>query len=144
MPSLNGFLQGVGVIVPELIIIGFALALMIIDLFVKRKDIVALIGVIGVAVAAYFTFNIYSAGGPQTVFQGMFAFDRYSIFFKLIFYINVVLTICISLKYLVIEKASFGEYYALLLFSTSGMMIMASATDLMVLYIGLELMSLSV
>ncbi len=144
MSLLNGYLSGVRAIAPEMVIIGFALALMIIDLFVKRKDIVALTGIIGVALASYFTFNIFAINGSQTVFQGMFALDRYSNFFKLIFYINVVLTICISLKYLIIEKASFGEYYALLLFSTSGMMIMASALDLMVLYLGLELMSLSI
>jgi len=42
-----------------------------------------------------------------------------------------------------IEKAAFGEYYSLLLFSTVGMMLMASAADLIVLYLGLELMALS-
>ena len=47
------------------------------------------------------------------------------------------------IKYMEIEKSSFGEYYALLLFATSGMMIMASAADLIVLYLGLELMALS-
>jgi NADH-quinone oxidoreductase subunit N len=73
----------------------------------------------------------------------MFVMDGYSNFFKLIFYINVIFTIAISLKYIRIERASFGEYYALLLFATSGMMIIASSLDLIVLYLGLELMSLS-
>jgi NADH-quinone oxidoreductase subunit N len=73
----------------------------------------------------------------------MFVLDGYSNFFKLIFYLNVILTICISLRYMSIEKASYGEYYSLLIFSTAGMMIMASASDLIVLYLGLELMAMS-
>jgi NADH-quinone oxidoreductase subunit N len=73
----------------------------------------------------------------------MFVLDGYSNFFKIVFYINVILTIFISLRYISLERASFGEYYALLLFSTSGMMIVASSLDLIVLYLGLELMSLS-
>ncbi|MEK6845397.1 MAG: NADH-quinone oxidoreductase subunit N, partial [Nanoarchaeota archaeon] len=62
---------------------------------------------------------------------------------RIFFYINIILTIFISLKYMVLEEASFGEYYALILFATSGMMFMASAVDLIVLYVGLELMALS-
>jgi NADH-quinone oxidoreductase subunit N len=73
----------------------------------------------------------------------MFISDGYSTFFKLIFFINVILTILISIKYIAIEKVNYGEYYSLMLFSTIGMMVMASAGDLIVLYLGLELMALS-
>src|SRR5208337_3367582 len=76
-------------------------------------------------------------------FGGMFISDSYSMYFKMIFLINLMLTILISLKYLKREKAEYGEYYSLLLFATTGMMIMASAKDFIVLYLGLELMALS-
>ena len=130
-------------IAPELIITCIALILMLLDLIVRRKEVIALVGIIGTALALYLTFKVYGLDGPQTVFNGMFVLDGYSSFFKFIFYINAILTICISLKYMEIEKAAYGEYYALLLFATAGMMIIASALDLIVLYLGIELMSLS-
>ncbi|MCG2721274.1 MAG: NADH-quinone oxidoreductase subunit N, partial [Thermodesulfovibrionales bacterium] len=58
-------------------------------------------------------------------------------------FLNVILSILISIKYIAVEKVNYGEYYSLILFSTIGMMIMASAADLIVLYLGLELMALS-
>ena len=131
-------------IAPELVIICIALMLILLDLMVKKKEIVAFAGVVGTALALYLSFKIYALIGSQTAFGGMFVIDRYSNFFKLIFYVNVILTIGISVRYMALEKSSFGEYYALLLLATSGMMIIASALDLIVLYLGLELMSLSI
>ncbi|MBI5664980.1 MAG: NADH-quinone oxidoreductase subunit N [Nitrospirae bacterium] len=130
-------------LVPELTLICVGLILMLLDLVVKKKELIAAVGIAGTLVAMYGTYKLYGFYDPQTAFAGMFVVDGYSNFFKLIFYLNIILTICISLKYMTIEKASFGEYYALLMFSTTGMMIMASAADLIVLYLGLELMALS-
>jgi NADH-quinone oxidoreductase subunit N len=131
-------------VAPELVIICIALILILLDLMVKKKEIVAFAGVVGTALALYLSFKIYALIGSQTTFGGMFIIDRYSNFFKLIFYVNVILTIGISVRYMALERSSFGEYYALLLLATSGMMIIASALDLIVLYLGLELMSLSI
>jgi NADH-quinone oxidoreductase subunit N len=128
---------------PELTLIAVGLILMLLDLIVRKKEIVAVAGIAGTLVALYGTYKLYGFYEPQSVFAGMFVLDGYSNFFKLIFYLNVILTICISFKYMAIEKASFGEYYALLMFATTGMMIMASASDLIMLYLGLELMALS-
>jgi NADH-quinone oxidoreductase subunit N len=130
-------------IIPELTLICVGLILMLLDLITKKKEIIAVVGIAGTIVALYSTYNLYYFIEPQSVFSNMFVLDGYSNFFKLIFYLNVILTICISFKYMKIEKASFGEYYALLMFATTGMMIMASAADLIVLYLGLELMALS-
>ena len=129
--------------IPEMTLICVGLILMLLDLIVKKKDIVAVVGIIGTLVALYGTYKLYGFYEPQRAFAGMFVLDGYANFFKLIFYLNVLLTICISMKYMAIEKASFGEYYALLMFATTGMMIMASAGDLILLYLGLELMALS-
>ncbi len=129
--------------IPELTLICVGLILMLLDLVVRKKEVVAVVGIIGTLVALYGTFKLYGLYESQRAFAGMFVVDGYSNFFKLIFYLNIILTICISLKYMAVEKASFGEYYALLMFATSGMMIMASAADLITLYLGLELMALS-
>lgn len=129
--------------VPELTLICAGLILILLDLIVKRKEVIAAVGVAGTIAAMYATYKLFGFAQPQNAFFGMFVLDGYSSFFKLIFYLNIILTICISIRYMDLEKASYGEYYALLMFATSGMMIMASAADLIMLYLGLELMALS-
>ena len=136
-------LFSIRLIAPEIILISVALILILLDLVIKRKETIAFVGVLGTLTAAYVNFKLCAMGWTGSTLLGMFAFDGYANFFKLIFYINIILTIFISLKYMVLEEASFGEYYALILFATSGMMFMASAVDLIVLYVGLELMALS-
>lgn len=125
-------------VLPEIVMTVLALAILLADLVIKRKETIAFLSIVGVALVAYVL-----PGSMGTTFNGMFLSDGYSMFFKLIFMLNVILTVLISVKYIVIEKVNFGEYYALILFSTLGMMIMASAGDLIVLYLGLELMALS-
>ncbi|MEW6002224.1 MAG: NADH-quinone oxidoreductase subunit N [Nitrospirota bacterium] len=123
---------------PELFMTALALILLISDLFIKRKEVLALLSIASILVVAYTMI-----GSSGTTFGGMFISDGYSSFFKIIFFVNVILSVSISIKYIAIEKVNFGEYYSLILFSTLGMMIMASAADLIVLYLGLELMALS-
>ncbi|TAN43737.1 MAG: NADH-quinone oxidoreductase subunit N [Nitrospirae bacterium] len=123
---------------PEIIIISAATVMLLLELLFKNKGVLAFIGVGIAALAMYFV--------PMSIgdtFGGMFKSDLYSIYFKFIFLLNLMLTIMISLQYMKREKAEYGEYYSLLLFATAGMMLMASAKDLIVLYLGLELMALS-
>lgn len=115
-----------------------ALLVLLSDLVIRRKETIGLFTMICVAVVTYSL-----AGSSGSVFNGMFIADGYSLFFKLIFLLNVLLTVLISVRYIEIEKVNLGEYYGLLLFASLGMMIMASAGDLIVLYVGLELMALS-
>ncbi len=129
--------------IPEFTLICVGLILLLLDLVITKKETIAAVGIIGILVAIYGTFKLYGITGPQNAFFDMFVLDGYSNLFKVIFYLNLLLTICISIKYMAIEKTSFGEYYALLMFATAGMMIMASAADLILLYLGLELMALS-
>ena len=76
-------------------------------------------------------------------FNGMFVLDSFSIFFKVIFLVAAILTILASTRYLEIEQATGGEYYALVLFAVVGMMFMASAGDFVVIFVALETMALS-
>jgi len=125
-------------VMPEVIMTVLALFILLADLVFKRKETIALLSMMAVAVVA---FNFTGSFG--IAFNGMFISDGYSMFFKMIFILNVILTVLISMKYIEIEKVNLGEYYGLILFSTLGMMIMASAGDLIILYLGLELMALS-
>ena len=127
-----------GPVMPEIVMTCLALLILLSELVIKRKETIAFLSIVSVAVVTYLL-----AGSTGTTFNGMFIADGYSLFFKLIFMLNVVLTVLISVKYIAIEKVNFGEYYSLILFSTLGMMLMASAADLITLYLGLELMALS-
>ncbi|HBG92656.1 MAG TPA: NADH-quinone oxidoreductase subunit N [Nitrospiraceae bacterium] len=127
-----------GPVMPEIVMTCLALLILLSELVIKRKETIAFFSIVSVAIVTYLL-----AGSTGTTFNGMFIADGYSLFFKLIFMLNVILTVLISVKYIVIEKVNFGEYYSLILFSTLGMMLMASAGDLITLYLGLELMALS-
>jgi len=138
MNPANFELPPLGPVMPEIFMTALAFILLSADLFIKKKETLAFLGIIAVGIVAY---TLIGASG--TTFGGMFISDGYSAFFKVIFFINAILCILISIKYIAIERVNFGEYYSLILFSTLGMMIMASAADLIVLYLGLELMALS-
>ena len=125
-------------LMPEIIVSSAAILLVVLDLVFKNKGVLALVGLIAAAATLY----LLPASYGET-FGGMFISDSYSMYFKFIFIINFVLTVLISLKYIQRQKAEYGEYYSLLLFATAGMMLMASAKDFIVLYLGLELMALS-
>ena len=136
-------LAGLAYLTPELILIGAASVLIVLDLLFRRKEVVAFAGVLGCLAAMFASAALFVSTDNATVLSGMFVFDGYGVFFKLFFFLTCILTIGMSLRYLEIEGVAFGEYYALLLFATAGMAFMASAADLIVLFLGLELMTLS-
>jgi NADH-quinone oxidoreductase subunit N len=74
----------------------------------------------------------------------MFTSDGYALFFKITFMIIAFLTVLISMGYAHREGIDFGEYYALILFATLGMMLMAAGTHLIIIFLGLETMSISI
>lgn len=127
---------------PEIIVIvGSCILLIGGQLLPKGKDALlvwASIAVVLVAVVATFTLS----GGAQPAYAGMFVADTFSIFFKSLFYLSILLTFLLSRNYADIEGIGGSEYYVLLLLGLVGMMIMASATDLLSIYVGLELMVL--
>src|SRR6266404_4335015 len=76
-------------------------------------------------------------------FYGMIRIDGFALVFKAIFLIAAALAVLIAMRYLDIEREQHGEYYALVLFATVGMMFLGSGYDLITLYISLELMALT-
>lgn len=128
---------------PEILLSVTACALLLFDLLTGR-DRKAVLGWIcfGVVVVTLLGTLLHPPQGGS-IFAGMFLADGYAAFFKVLFLIATALTVLISLRYLDDEGIHRGEYYALLLFATVGMMFMAGGGDFISIYLGLELMSLS-
>ena len=128
---------------PEILLSVTACALLVFDLLTDqaRKAVLGWICLGAVVVTLMGTLLYPPQGG--SIFAGMFLADGYSAFFKVLFLTATALTVLISLQYLDDEGINRGEYYALLLFATVGMMFMAGGGDFISIYLGLELMSLS-
>jgi NADH-quinone oxidoreductase subunit N len=93
--------------------------------------------------AMSFSYDLIS-GESRSLFNGMMVSDSYSNFFNLIFLGSALLTIFASFRYLDHQKLQHPEYYVLVLFAAMGMMLMSAAMDLVVVFIALELMSISI
>ena len=125
-------------VTPEIVMTVLAIVMLMAELVIKRKETIGFLTIVTAGIVAYTL-----VGSAGTTFSGMFVSDGYSTFFKLIFIVNLMLTVLISTRYLETLRINFGEYYSLILFATLGMMLMASAADIIILYLGLELMALS-
>ncbi|MHB8173077.1 MAG: NADH-quinone oxidoreductase subunit N [Nitrospirota bacterium] len=141
MPTISS--ADLAAISPEIIVICSAAAVLILGLFVKKewRFLLGYLSVAGIAVAADRTWAMRTI--VHSAFSGMFVLDGYATYFKVVFYIAAAIALLISISYVRTEKVENGEYYSLILFATAGMMIMASGSDLMSIYLGLELMALS-
>lgn len=129
-------------LLPEICITIAACALLLADIVTQRQNRQWLgWGCIAAAVLTLLIILVVPQGG--VVLSGMFIADGYAAFFKVLFLCAAILTVLVSLRYLEDENAHDGVYYALLLFATLGMMFMAGGGDLISIYLGLELMSLS-
>jgi NADH-quinone oxidoreductase subunit N len=132
-------------IAPEMIVAGFGLLVLLVGVFSPRqggKSHLGIISLIGIALA--FCYTVPQIGSGRTGFGGMFTSDGYALFFKIIFFIVSFLTVLISMGFTRREGIEAGEYYALVLFATLGMMLMAAGTHLMTIFLGLETMSISI
>lgn len=132
-------------IAPEIVITAFGLLVLLVDVFSpkgEKKVYLGILSLIGVAIAFFYTLPL--VGSDQTGFGGMFTSDGFAIFFKITILIIAFLTILVSMGYASREGIGLGEYYALLLFAALGMMLMAGGTHLIVIFLGLETMSISI
>ncbi|HLB28383.1 MAG TPA: proton-conducting transporter membrane subunit, partial [Dehalococcoidales bacterium] len=125
-----------------MILAGTAIAVILFDLFVQRKAALAVLSIIGIAAAATSIF-VVKVTPADSIFNGMLAVDSFAFFFKLFFLGIVALVIMLSTDYVSKFERFRGEYYALLLLSALGMMLMAAAQELISIYISLELASIS-
>ncbi len=130
-------------LLPLLIVVFTGLAVLILDLFIADKRSLGWISLIGVLLAGVAGSMQQGLAGFNPAFQSVAIVDGYAHFFNLIFVVAAALSILVALGYLGRVGLQKGEYYVLLLFSTAGMMVMAAATDLMVVFLGLETMSIA-
>jgi len=129
---------------PELVLTVFALAILLMSVFFRgtQKKIIGYTALMGVIVAFFFLFPGLSKA--KSAFYDMVAIDPFTFFFKVIFLIIALLTVLASLEYAGRMEIAFGEYYVLVLFATVGMMLMASGINLVIIFLGLEVMSISI
>lgn len=130
-------------ILPELLVVFAACAVLALDPITpsSKKDRLAWLSLGTMAVCMGLTAARF--GSPTTAFGGLVVIDNYSCFWKLLLYFVTGLTILLSFPYLKEERIYLGEYYGFILLALSGMMVMVSGTDLLTIYLGTELMSLS-
>ena len=121
-----------------------ALTVLLLDLFLREeeKGFLAWISVTGLALAAGMAFFLW--GSQEGAFRNTLLLDDFALFFTEIFLGTALLTILSSIHYLRETNIRSGEYYALILFSTTGMILMAAANDLILFFLGLETMSVGV
>ncbi|MFQ5670700.1 MAG: NADH-quinone oxidoreductase subunit N [Acidobacteriota bacterium] len=135
------------VIGPEIGLTIFACLVLLPSLFRGRRNHLAGHLSIALAVAALgllvFTWVSDGGGEPVTAFGGAFVLDRFSQFFKIVVLLSAILAMGMSVRLLDEDRAQAGEYYALVLFACVGTMFMVSGLDLLVIWLGLELLSLS-
>src|SRR5918994_3287176 len=135
-------------IAPELIMTVCACVALVMEVILpyRKSKLTAYFSLVGVALAfislAAQWWSMRHAL-PFDGFYGMVRIDGFALLFKAIFLIAAALAIGISTRFLDIEGEQHGEYYALVLFATVGMMFIASSYDLISLYISLELMALT-
>lgn len=140
LPSLSEL--NLGLTVPALSLALWACILLVIDLFIPRdrKSVTAWLAAGGVVFA--FIANLLVYRDPGVAFMGLFVADEFAGFLNIVVLLTAFIAILMSVDYLKRTGIERGEYYVLLLMTTSGIMFMNSANDLAVVFIALELLSI--
>ena len=141
MPIINWSL-----IAPEVIVCAAAVLVMLVDAFVRptQRWITGGISLVGIVAGAISVLWLWSTGTPSTdAFNGMIVLDELRLGFTLIFLLVSGLTLLISTVWVQGEQLPAGEFHSLLLFATVGMMLMASGNDLVIIFLGLEILSIA-
>ena len=129
-------------LLPALIPAATAMLVMLADALLpgKNKNWLAALALLGLALAAFFSIPLF--GTDASAFNNSIVADNFSLGISLVILLAGVVTILLSIDYLEARQLDIGEYLALLLGSMSGMILMALANDLIVIFLGLELFSL--
>jgi len=127
-------------LLPEIILAGTVLVVVLGDLFLERKGWLTIFSIVGIVAALGATIAL-TGQDPQAMWQGLLALDPLAIFMKLIFLGLAAFVILASSDYVKKMRDFHGEYYALILISTLGMMLLCSSTNLISIFVSLELTS---
>lgn len=131
---------------PGLIVAGTAMLVMMADLITTSdpdRDTLPVIGIAGLLAAAGAAIWLWLGTGDAGGFANTLRADRYALFFTVLLCVGSILTLLMSIDYLRDQPIAPGEYYALVLLSSCGMIFLAAANDLIVLFLALEVMSVA-
>lgn len=132
-----------GALLPLLILVIGALLVLLLEVFLKRqnRDYLAYVSVLFLVGAMAACVSLWNKG--LYYFGGYLSLDKMALFFSVLLSFATILIILISIKYIALQDVNYGEYYALLLLALSGMFIMVSSQNLLVIFLGLEVLSMS-
>jgi NADH-quinone oxidoreductase subunit N len=130
-------------LLPLLILVAGSLLVLLFEVFLKKENrdylaYISIVFLIGCAAACIWLWN-----RSLSYFDGYLQLDNIALLFSIFLVIATLLIILISIKYIVLQDVNYGEYYALLLLALSGMLIMVSSQNLLVIFLGLEVLSMS-
>jgi NADH-quinone oxidoreductase subunit N len=131
-------------ILPELILSAFGIMVMLLDPLVdeeKSQKTLGLIAFVGAVAGLLATW--YTAQFPGLAFSNMVKVDNFSVFFHYLVIAIAAVVILSSFEYMAVQRIRAGEYYALILFGVVGMALMSSAVELVLIFIALEISSIS-
>src|SRR5512145_2248406 len=131
------------VILQPMLVFGWAMLLLLIDLFVppERKRLTGYLALLGLASAGIAGILLW--GYEHDTLGAMIRLDNYALVLNEIFLLIAAITVVISLDYLPRQQIEKGEYYPLVLLATGSMMLLGQGSDLIVLFLGLELLSIT-
>jgi len=142
MPAMTLTFSDLVPALPEIFVLIMACAILLLDVTAKQRMLSYTLTLLTLAGAAALTF-FSASGAPQYAFGGQFVDDMMADVLKLMTYLASFAVLVYSRVYLTERGLFKGEFFVLLLFATLGMMVMISANHFLVLYVGLELLSLS-
>ncbi|OLE52639.1 MAG: hypothetical protein AUG51_17205 [Acidobacteria bacterium 13_1_20CM_3_53_8] len=133
-------------ILPELIVCTAGVIVMMVDAFARPRQRwmtggLALVGLVAAMAASFWMWSGWA--GPREAFHGMIVLDELRLGFTFIALLVSALTVLVSMVWVEGENLPAGEFHSLLLFATSGMMLMASGGDLVIIFLGLEILSIA-
>ena len=138
-PNVN-----LGSILPELIVaLAGTIAMVYDSFFPKDRVTTSVISLVGLAASAILLAMMWGQVQPAGAWNGMVAHDNLRLGFSFVFLLVTAMTVLVSSVWVERENVPSGEYHALLMFATFGMMLMASGNDLVVIFLGLETLSIA-
>ena len=129
-------------ILPVMIVAGWALLLLVVDLWIPkgRKGITALLAAVGMAIALGFV--LASSGSTILGFNQMVVLDGFASFMQVLFLVSGLAAVALAYDYVQRMNINHGEFYVLMMFSIAGMMLMSQAYNLLMVFLSLELLSI--
>ncbi|MBI2372313.1 MAG: NADH-quinone oxidoreductase subunit N [Deltaproteobacteria bacterium] len=144
MPVITDNIASLGYATPELVLAGFFLFILLADLVFTRNrgQMACTLAILGLAMTLLVTLRLYPAG-ERLLFAKMMAIDPFALFFKIFFVGSTAVIVLLSPATAYIPRTRQGEYYAFLLAITLGMSLLASAADLVMIVLALEMVSVT-